>query len=72
MVAAAARYPLSFAEVSTVILGTRSARQADSNFGEVAGGTLSRDALAAIRDAQLELSLGSRWRRALRKLGFAP
>ena len=44
MVAAAARYPLSFAEVSTVILGTRSARQADSNFGEVAGGTLSRDA----------------------------
>jgi aryl-alcohol dehydrogenase-like predicted oxidoreductase len=72
MVVAAARYPLSFSDVATVILGTRSVRQADSNFGEVAGGTLSRASLDAIRATQIELSLGSPWRRTLRRLSFAP
>jgi hypothetical protein len=71
-VVAAARYPLSFADVSTVILGTKSVRQADSNFGEVAGGTLSHVMLDAIREKQIQLSLGSPWRRVLRRLGFAP
>jgi aryl-alcohol dehydrogenase-like predicted oxidoreductase len=71
MVVAAARYPLSFADVSTVILGTKSARQADSNFGQVPGGTLSAESLARVRRTQLELGLGSRWRRPLRRLGLA-
>lgn len=71
MVVAAARYPLSFADVSTVILGTKSARQADSNFGQVPGGTLSAQSLAEVRRTQLQLGLGSRWRRPLRRLGLA-
>ena len=72
MVAAAARYPLSFAEVATVILGTKSVKQADSNFGEVPGGTLSLAALDEIRTTQVDLSLGSRWPRMLRRWGLAP
>ena len=71
MVVAAARYPLSFADVSTVILGTKSATQADSNFGQVPGGTLSSPSLERVRDLQVELELGSRWRRALRRWRLA-
>ncbi|HUQ10635.1 MAG TPA: aldo/keto reductase [Steroidobacteraceae bacterium] len=71
MVVAAARYPLSFADVATVILGTKSARQADSNFGQVPGGTLSTESLARVRSTQLELGLGSRWRRVWRRWGLA-
>lgn len=71
MVAAAARYPLSFADVSTVILGTKSGKQADTNFGEVPGGTLSADALAQIRRTQLSLGLGSGARRVFRRAGLA-
>jgi len=72
MVAAAGRYPLSFAAVSTVVLGTKSAKQADSNFGAVPGGRFTGDELARIRDTQVALSLGSAWRRALRRFGLAP
>jgi aryl-alcohol dehydrogenase-like predicted oxidoreductase len=72
MVNAAARYPLSFADVSTVILGTKTQKQADSNFGQVPGGTLSRAMLDAIRDVQVDLELGSRAHRWLRRIGFAP
>jgi aryl-alcohol dehydrogenase-like predicted oxidoreductase len=72
MVAAAARYPLSFAPVSTVILGTKSVSQADSNFGQVPGKRLSASSLERIRATQLDLGLGSRWPRMLRKLGLAP
>jgi myo-inositol catabolism protein IolS len=71
MVVAAARYPLSFADVATVILGTKSARQAESNFGQVPGGTLSAESLARVRRTQLELGLGSRWRRVWRRWGLA-
>jgi len=71
MVVAAARYPLSFADVSTVILGTKSARQADSNFGQVPGGTLGSRSLERVREMQVELGLGSRWRRALRRWHLA-
>jgi aryl-alcohol dehydrogenase-like predicted oxidoreductase len=72
MVVAAARYPLSFADVSTVILGTKSVRQADSNFGQVPGGTLSPASMQQLRDLQLELGLGSRWRRLMRQWRLAP
>jgi len=71
MVVAAARYPLSFREVSTVILGTKSVAQAESNFGQVPGGRLSAASLEQIRDTQIELGLGSRWPRMLRRLGLA-
>jgi len=71
MVVAAARYPLSFAPVSTVIMGTKSASQADSNFGRVPGGRLSPESLRRIRDTQVELSLGLRWQRVLRRIGLA-
>ncbi|MEO8017818.1 MAG: aldo/keto reductase [Pseudomonadota bacterium] len=72
MVAAAARYPLSFSQVSTVILGTKSVSQADSNFGQVPGGRLAAGSLERIRESQIALGLGSRWPRALRKAGLAP
>lgn len=70
MVVAAARYPLSFAVVSTVILGTKSASQAESNFGVVPGGRLSAAALRQINDVQVELGLGSFWARQRRRFGW--
>jgi myo-inositol catabolism protein IolS len=72
MANAAARYPLSFADVSTVVLGTKNSKQADSNFGQAPGGTLSGESLQAIRNLQVELGLGSRSARWLRKLGLVP
>ncbi len=54
---AAVSYPLSFPEVSTVILGTKSVRQAESNFGLAAGGRLSATAIAQIGVLQRELGL---------------
>ncbi len=71
MVAAAARYPLSFPEVSTVILGTKTVAQAESNFGQVPGGVLSPESLERIARLQVEMGLrGPLWRRALRKFGI--
>lgn len=70
MVSAAARYPLSFPEVSTVILGTKSTAQAESNFGAVPGQRLSGQALQQINDVQIELGLGSFWPRWRRRLGL--
>jgi aryl-alcohol dehydrogenase-like predicted oxidoreductase len=57
MVAAAVRYPLSFAEVSKVILGTKNVTQADANFGSVPGGTLSPQSLTRIIQTQADLGL---------------
>lgn len=54
---AAARYPLSFAETSTVILGTKTAEQARFNFGEVPGGQLEQATLAAVHRTQQQLGL---------------
>ncbi len=71
MVEAAAGYPLSFPEVSTVILGTKNASQAASNFGDVPGTRLSRTTLVGISDLQFEIGVGSRIYRTLRKLGIA-
>ncbi len=59
MVVAAARYPLSFPSVSTVILGTKSTTQADSNFGKVPGAALSREMLQRIYEEQRTLGLHS-------------
>lgn len=52
MAAAAARYPLSFPEVSTVILGTKTLAQAGSNFGEIPGARLSAASLRRITRIQ--------------------
>lgn len=68
---AAARYPLSFPEVSTVLMGTKNLRQADSNFGQVPGEGLSAGSLERIRELQASMGLGSRWPRLLRRLGLA-
>jgi aryl-alcohol dehydrogenase-like predicted oxidoreductase len=59
MVAAAARYPLSFAATSIVVLGTKNLAQADSNFGAVPGPRLSDASLARIHDLQIEMGLRS-------------
>lgn len=72
MAVAAARYPLSFPEVSTVIMGTKSVRQADSNFGDVPGAVLPPAALERIAKVQVELGLGYAWPRLKRRLGFLP
>jgi myo-inositol catabolism protein IolS len=70
MVVAAARYPLSFPEVSTVIMGTKSVSQAESNFGTVPGKELSAESLARVRTLQVELGLGDRWERLKRRFGL--
>jgi myo-inositol catabolism protein IolS len=69
---AAARYPLSFSEISTVIMGTKNVKQADSNFGLVPGKRLSATALERVARQQDQLGLwGLRarlergWRRLL-------
>jgi myo-inositol catabolism protein IolS len=66
MVRAAVAYPLSFPEVSTVLLGTRTAAQAESNFGEIPGARLSTRDLRRVLALQDELDAGSR--RTLRGL----
>lgn len=68
---AAARYPLSFAEISTVIMSTKNRRQADSNFGEVPGGRLSAADLERVARVQDDLGLWgfrARLERGLRQL----
>jgi myo-inositol catabolism protein IolS len=60
MVRAAVAYPLSFPEVSSVLLGTKSLAQADSNFGEIPGARLSAASLQRILALQDELDLGNR------------
>lgn len=64
---AAARYPLCFPEVSTVLLSTKTAAQADINFGQVPGPPLSSKGLVRIATLQKQLRLGapSRARRLL-------
>ena len=57
MALGAIAYPLSFPEVSTVILGTKNIRQAEENFGKAAGMRLSPEALQKIWRIQDELDL---------------
>lgn len=71
MVVAAARYPLSFDETSTVILGTRKVSHAESNFGEVPGRRLSRESLERIHELQKQMGLRSMrglWMERLRQI----
>jgi aryl-alcohol dehydrogenase-like predicted oxidoreductase len=57
---AAVRYPLAFPEVSTVLLGTKTAAQARVNFGDVPGPGLDGATLEAIRSVQRSLGLFDR------------
>jgi myo-inositol catabolism protein IolS len=60
MVRAAVAYPLSFPEVSTVLLGTKTAAEAESNFGEIPGARLSTQDLRRVFAVQEELDAGGR------------
>lgn len=64
MVRAALAYPLSFPEVSTVVVGAKTVRHAQSNFGEIPGARLSPGSLERIQALQEELDL--RGQRTLR------
>jgi aryl-alcohol dehydrogenase-like predicted oxidoreductase len=65
MTVAAARYPLSFPEVSTVIMGTKTVAQAQDNYGSVPGAGLSATALSGVFEQQRALGLHSRQRAIL-------
>jgi aryl-alcohol dehydrogenase-like predicted oxidoreductase len=54
---AAIAYPLSFPEVSTTVLGVKTPRHADANFGECAGARLSAASLARVAELQEEMRL---------------
>jgi len=58
MLLAAARYPLSFPEVSTVLLSTKTVAQADVNFGQVPTLSLGPASLVRIASKQEDLRLG--------------
>jgi aryl-alcohol dehydrogenase-like predicted oxidoreductase len=66
MTRAAVAYPLSFPEVSTVLLGTKNAAQAEINFGQIPGARLSAASLRRVLALQDELDAGGR--RSLRAL----
>jgi aryl-alcohol dehydrogenase-like predicted oxidoreductase len=68
LLAAAVRYPLSFPEISTVILGTMSLAQAEGNFGEIPGGRLSAQSLARVARLQEEMGLWGIRERVFRQL----
>ena len=57
MAIAAARYPLSFPEVTTVLMSTKNETQANMNFGDVPKGSLTDDELAQIKNLQNRLGL---------------
>jgi len=60
MLRAAVAYPLSFPEVSTVLLGTKTSDQAESNFRQIPGARLSPASLRQIAVVQEELDAGHR------------
>jgi hypothetical protein len=59
-VRAAAAYPWSFPEVSSVLLGTRNTARAESNFAEIPGARLSAERLRRVVALQDELAAGGR------------
>ncbi len=57
MVRLALAYPLSFPEVSTVAVGSRTVRHVESNFGRMAGARLDTETMHRIAALQQELDL---------------
>jgi myo-inositol catabolism protein IolS len=74
MLLAAARYPLSFPETSTVIVGTRTAEQAAINFELIAANVLQSHTLDRIQSLQEEWGLRScSWKKpfsALKRIAY--
>ena len=72
--AAAIAYPLSFSEVSTVVLSSKNVEQAEANFGSGVPASLSTDLLARIECTQRQLGVfpmgtaARLWRRIQRTL----
>jgi myo-inositol catabolism protein IolS len=60
MVRAAVAYPLSFPEVSTVLLGTKNLAETESNFGAIPGARLSTEDLQQVLQLQNDLDAGGR------------
>ncbi len=60
MARAAAAYPLSYPEVSTVLLGTKNLAQAEANFGQIPGARLSMESLRRVVAVQDALDAGHR------------
>lgn len=58
LVQAAARYPLAFAQTSTLIMGTKTAAQAETNFGVIPDSMLGASQLEQIHEVQRRLELG--------------
>lgn len=54
---AAVAYPLSFPQVSTVLLGTKSVAEAASNFGQLPGARLSNASIERVHAVQTRLDL---------------
>jgi myo-inositol catabolism protein IolS len=61
MVRAAIAYPLSFPEVSTVLLGTKNQAQAQANFAQIPGVRLSAASLQRVLAVQEALDAGNRY-----------
>ncbi len=57
---AAVAYPLSYPEVSSVLLGTKTAAQAESNFRDLPGARLTRASLSRILALQDKMDAGGR------------
>ncbi|HEY2808200.1 MAG TPA: aldo/keto reductase [Steroidobacteraceae bacterium] len=60
MVRAALAYPLSFPEVSSVLLGTKNEAQAQENFATIPGARLTAASLERVRILQEQMDLGAR------------
>lgn len=60
MIVGAACYPLCFRETSTVVLGTKSVKHADTNFGVVPGLRLSNESLERVQALQRKMRLYDR------------
>lgn len=61
LVRAAIAYPLSFPEVSTVLLGTKNEAQAQANFSQIPGARLSAASLLRVLAVQEALDAGNRY-----------
>jgi aryl-alcohol dehydrogenase-like predicted oxidoreductase len=68
MLVAAAGYPLSFPETSTLLLGTKTVEQAEVNFGKVPSSVLSDQNIEAITVMQKKLGLRARPRHLVKSL----
>ena len=60
MMVGAASYPLAFSETTSVLLGTKSVKQADTNFGVVPGTRLSQESLEKIQQLQRDMGVYQR------------